>query len=73
MDYIDINYILKGNYFSDKEFQTLTFKAFEMIHRDDVEIPNFSYSAHFTHDFKERHDASSRLAHFKQRNEDKPN
>lgn len=73
MDYIDMNYISEGEYFSDKEFQTLAFEAFEMIHGNDDEIPNFSCSAHFIHNFKERHDVSSRLAHFKQRNAPKTN
>lgn len=72
MEYIDANYISEGNYFSDSQFQTVVFDAFNLIHEDDLEIPNFNCSAHFIHDFKTRHNVSSKMAHFKQRSKNNP-
>ena len=60
MEYIDANYISEGNYFSDSQFQTVVFNAFNLIHEDDLEIPNFNCHAHFIHDFKIRNNVSSK-------------
>lgn len=72
MEYIDTNYFSEGYYFSDSQFQTVVFDAFNLIHEDDLEILKFNCSAHFIHDFKTRYNVSSKMTHFKQWSKNNP-
>ena len=66
-DYIDNNYIKAGNYFSGIHFQTLAYDAYDEIFVEKEDQPEFSCSPTFIQSFKERHNISSRMAHFRQR------
>lgn len=68
-EYIEDNYIEPHNYFSNSQFQTLAFEAYDNIYRDAEDPPNFSCSKTFITDFKNKYCISSRLAHFKERKE----
>lgn len=68
-DYIEDNYIEPHNYFSNSQFQTLAFEAYDNVYRDAENPPKFNCSKTFITDFKNKFNISSRLAHFKERNE----
>ena len=68
-EYIEDNYIEPHNYFSNSQFQTLAFEAYDNIYRDAEDPLNFSCSKTFITDFKNKYCISSRLAHFKERKE----
>lgn len=69
MDYIEDNYINTNGYFSNAQFQTLAFEAYDNIYKNVEKPPNFNCSKHFISDFKNKFNVSSRLAHFKERKE----
>lgn len=66
-NYINLNYMDPGNYFSGLHFQSLAFETYDSIFKDDLDTPMFSCSSSFIQDFKKRNKISSRLAHFRQR------
>ena len=67
VQYIDLNYIKMGKYFSDFYFETIIYNAFDEIYPNPKTAPKFECSPGFISDFKNRHRLSSRLAHFRQR------
>ena len=71
VSFIKENYIDEGNYFSGIHFQSLMFDAYDDAFKHEEETPEFSCSTKFINDFKDRHRISSRLAHFRQRPNDR--
>lgn len=67
VEYIEDNYIEPHNYFSNSQFQTLAFEAYDNIYRNQENPPNFCCSKNYISKFKNKYDISSRLAHFKER------
>lgn len=67
--YIEDNYIEPYDYFSNSHFQPLAFEAYDNIYRDAEGPSKFSCSKTFITNFKNKYCISSRLAHFKERND----
>ena len=59
--------INQGQLFTDKDFKILAFAAFWEKYLNAEEIPDFRCSNGFIHDFKKRHNFSSRRSHLKRR------
>lgn len=66
-EYIRLNIIQQGQLFTDQDFKVLAFAAFWDKYRNHDKIPDFRCSNGFIHDFKKRHNFSSRRAHLKRR------
>ena len=69
MDYIEDNYIEPKGYFSNAQFQTLAFEVYDNLYRDSEDPPILVCSKNIISKFKTKYNVSSRLVHFKERNE----
>lgn len=52
VEYINFNFIQESKYFSDFNFETLIYNAFNEIYPDPKKVPRFECSPGFISDFK---------------------